>query len=33
MLWPDGRNGVTDLFFTEVKGQVKRPRNARGDGE
>jgi len=33
ILWPDARNGVTDLFFSEVKGKVKIPRSVRGDGE
>ncbi|MEA2564250.1 MAG: hypothetical protein QOH06_5754 [Acidobacteriota bacterium] len=33
VLWPDGRNGVTDLFFAEVKGKVKRPAHARGENE
>ena len=23
--WPDGRNGVTDVFFSEVKGKVDKP--------
>ena len=24
--WPDGRNGVSDVFFSEVKGKVKTDR-------
>lgn len=24
VLWPDGRNGVTDVFFSEVKGKVDK---------
>ena len=24
VLWPDGRNGVTDVFFAEVKGKTDK---------
>jgi hypothetical protein len=29
VLWPDGRNGFTDVFFAEVKGKTKK--NGHGD--